>query len=272
MKKFVNSVFRKLGYEVRRVGNVNSIQQLRSFSPYVKEYSVQGESFKFWVSNKDAIWWYDPRVLESGENRELVQFAKNSQNILEIGSHHGFSSLLMSKFLQNDGSIVGVDAVSKNVMICQAQLTLNQCTKNLKFMNYACSDSSGEKLIIRNMHNTSVISEDSSDSIEVESITIDKLQELYGPFDMLKVDVEGHEYEVLKGAAQTLKTLPRIALELHIDLLNRRQVSYLDVLKMIDLEKYTGKMQILENWKELIDFNIQSLPSEGIVNILLEPK
>jgi len=43
--------------------------------------------------------------------------------------------------------------------------------------------------------------------IKVKVITLDKLIELYGTPDLIKIDVEGHEYEVLKGLNKKAKKI-----------------------------------------------------------------
>ena len=52
---------------------------------------------------------------------------------------------------------------------------------------------------------------------EVETITVDSLDEKYGPFDEIAIwaDIEGSELKMLKGATEVLKKTKWINLELH---------------------------------------------------------
>ena len=43
--------------------------------------------------------------------------------------------------------------------------------------------------------------------IKVKVISLDKLLELYGTPDLIKIDVEGHEYEVLEGLNRKAKKI-----------------------------------------------------------------
>jgi FkbM family methyltransferase len=53
--------------------------------------------------------------------------------------------------------------------------------------------------------------------------------------ELIKIDVEGFEYEVLAGARRLLRTRkPALCIELHLDLLERRGVPPLDVLRQLD--------------------------------------
>jgi hypothetical protein len=69
--------------------------------------------------------------------------------------------------------------------------------------------------------------------------TIDKQLEVLGlrPQEiMLKLDVQGFESEVLKGAAQTLSKIPLVYLEVSIAPLYEKEISFLPIL--IELSKF----------------------------------
>lgn len=53
-------------------------------------------------------------------------------------------------------------------------------------------------------------------SLEVRCFTLDTLAEVFGPPDMVKIDVEGHELLVLAGAAHTIAEVqPWMCVEVH---------------------------------------------------------
>jgi len=57
--------------------------------------------------------------------------------------------------------------------------------------------------------------------------------------DLLKVDVEGYEYEVIAGARRLLaERKPAICLELHLDLLERRGQSAARVIGELEAHGY----------------------------------
>lgn len=64
---------------------------------------------------------------------------------------------------------------------------------------------------------------------EIEITTLDHVcSELKVPFiDLLKLDVEGKEYEALKGGRQTLKTTKRLVMEYHNDKVRKECESFL---------------------------------------------
>jgi len=66
-----------------------------------------------------------------------------------------------------------------------------------------------------------------SDKVEIQMTTLDDECERLGIYpDVLKIDIEGYEYEALRGATELLKSArPVICLELHLDLLEQRGIN-----------------------------------------------
>jgi hypothetical protein len=65
---------------------------------------------------------------------------------------------------------------------------------------------------------------------------LDEYKQLNPTF--LKIDVEGFEVQVLQGAKQVLSTRPKLAIEIHTDILSKYGTNVQDLLRLIDLENY----------------------------------
>lgn len=77
-------------------------------------------------------------------------------------------------------------------------------------------------------------------TVEVEMTSVDREVEQLGiEPDLLKIDVEGYEYEVLVGAKRLLEERrPPICLELHLDLLEQRGIEPRRVLAKLESHGY----------------------------------
>ncbi|HET6762107.1 MAG TPA: FkbM family methyltransferase [Longimicrobiaceae bacterium] len=86
-----------------------------------------------------------------------------------------------------------------------------------------------------------------ADTFDVEMTTLDAETARLGVPTVVKIDVEGYELEVLRGATSLLREhRPLLLLELHLDILERRGVRIADVTALLDdagyrLETSAGK-------------------------------
>ena len=63
---------------------------------------------------------------------------------------------------------------------------------------------------------------------------------------LLKIDVEGFEVEVLRGASKILSTRPKLAIEIHTQNLGHYNASVEDIFNLIDADEYDLWIQ----WKD----------------------
>jgi protein-L-isoaspartate O-methyltransferase len=173
MKQLVQKFLGRFGYSIRRTST------LKTFAPFIREFNFPEASFRMWMANADDVAWYDQEHwAKLGEFRALRKLVKKGDRVLEIGSHHGFTGMLLAKFAGDAGSVVSVEAHPQNAMIAQAQLGLNRSSfQNLKFIHAAGSDVPGTVKIIP-LHNSNVVNENSNatnqsttDLIEVPAVT-----------------------------------------------------------------------------------------------------
>jgi hypothetical protein len=90
--------------------------------------------------------------------------------------------------------------------------------------------------------------------------------------DVIKIDVEGFEGHVLRGAQRLLAMRPKIALELHLDEVSKFDDSIEAVLGLLPRDAYSGNIMMRPHWQDLKPWHgQQDLPPHGVVNIFLYP-
>ena len=266
IKLAINSILKKIGYRFI------DLKKDSTFIPYIQDYNFKDVSFKMWLANKDDRIWYDFTHWEtSGELLALQDLVSSGDEILEVGSHHGFTAMLLANYAGALGKVYSIEAHPKNCLIANAQLGINPEIKNLKFENIAAASDEGI-ITISNEHNSSVTNND-DDGIKVQTTTCDIIDEEHGPFNFIKIDVEGYEIEVLKGCKNILSKKPKIAIEIHCDILRRSGKDIHDVLKLIDIEKYNILMVDRGGDRNLISpFSVEKSQKTSIVNLFFSPK
>lgn len=254
MKQILQRCLGPFGYTIRRTAS------LVPFVPFIREFKFPGASFRMWITSDDVNHWYDPKILEeSAEQQGFMELIRPGDRILEIGAHHGYTGMLLSRLVGDDGYVLGVEPFPGNFQVEHSQLALNPEIKNLTFINAACTRSAGT-IKIEPIHNARIASSGTQSAIEVQAITGDSLDEKFGPFNVLKIDVEGHEVEVLQGCAKILSRLPRLNLELHLDLLPHLGHNLDEVFHLINIGKYHGTMIIRpKEADKLVPFDANAL-------------
>ena len=160
------------------------------------------------------------------------------------------------------------EANAANALVLDANVARNDlrnCTCTLAAVS-RCSGATrmaGEAVATANGHGREVAQVSLDDYCQFRGLT---------RVGLLKIDVEGFEAEVLRGAQRVLAGRPNIALELHLDDLARYGESAGSVLALLPLQDYRGKLMVRPDWHTLCPFDGPgSLPREGVVNLFLRP-
>lgn len=136
--------------------------------------------------------------------------------IYDIGANVGFYSLLAAHLSGQDGRVYAFEPLGRNVDFIRRHAALNQFT-NIEVFEAAVAEYSGEVFFDPGFSiATGHISE--KGTVKVRQVCLDELLaagEIVPP-DVIKVDVEGAEFAVFKGAQKLVeKFRPLIFLDTH---------------------------------------------------------
>ena len=150
------------------------------------------------------------RVREEDMVFLMKKYIKKGQVIIDCGSNIGFYPLLESKLVGDNGHLVCIEPDFRNYKLLQKNIALISDVKTDLF-NIAISDKKGTmSLDIGGPSNLNKIvrsdREIALNSVDVEVDTIDNLMgKLHLKPDFIRMDIEGHEVEVLSGMRDTIK-------------------------------------------------------------------
>jgi FkbM family methyltransferase len=260
----INAILRKWNVEVRRIRPPRY--------PFVKHVRTADVDLNLWIATAEGETWYGNGV-EQSEIRQLRKMIEPAERILEIGTHHGVFLQLLAQAAGVDGFVLGVEAAPYAAMVAQANISLNTIGSQRKVICAAATDRDNEHVGISSLQNVQLSdSDEQSAVVKVPTVTGDALDLEFGPFSMLKVDVEGHEYEVLKGCQKLLSRHPKLALELHVSILRDRGMKPEDVLALLDLERYSVLYLERPHYQDIKPFLKSVCESADVLNLFLLPR
>jgi FkbM family methyltransferase len=135
--------------------------------------------------------------------------------VVECGCHHGLTTIMLASWTGNGGFVFAFDAVPLNTVVARRNLELNHIENAT-----VCCAAIGGKTQIVNCFNESNVVVKAGTRINPASAIMVRLEDVAPKrIDVLKLDVEGCELDILESSANLLMRIPRLAIELHVDLL-----------------------------------------------------
>jgi len=135
--------------------------------------------------------------------------------VFDIGAYVGDTALWFSKAVGSHGKVYAFEPEPRNFEKLKANLERNKVT-NVIPLQLALSENEGEMQVASGGNSSTITQTDTGTSVKVT--TIDKFVEAnkLPRVDFIKMDVEGHELKVLKGAHETIGAFkPSLALSVY---------------------------------------------------------
>jgi len=146
----------------------------------------------------------------------LLHLLREGDDFIDIGANSGSYTLLASSFSQ--AKCLSIEPVESTFRRLTANLELNRVGHLVHAVNLAVGSSKGFLRMTTNSNTTNrvILDKHEVEGILIETTTLDDLTLNINPI-IIKIDVEGWELEVLKGAEMTLqkKSLVAIILEMN---------------------------------------------------------
>jgi FkbM family methyltransferase len=183
-----------------------------------KRWIVSQSLHSFWLGS-----------YEISKQKVMAQHLKPGDIFYDIGANVGFYTLFGAHFVKDHGHVYSFEPFPEVACLVEKHIALNNL-KNVSFYPIAISDTNG----------TAHFQVGASDgmgkianngTLEVKVASLDSLiqDQTIRPATVMKIDVEGGEYGVLKGAASLLKEhKPLIFLATHGDQIHQQCVEFLN--------------------------------------------
>src|SRR5215213_5373151 len=183
------------------------------------------------------------------EDDIIENFQPKSEGIVvDVGAHYGRYTLIAAKRIGPKGKVIAIEADPKNFDMLNKNIKLNELSaENVITFNYTASSNKSKvnlsipeekKSAGHTIYSSIIPSRASTEKfIEVNANTLDNL--LYDneisveQVDWIKIDVEGAELEVLRGATNILSKSKDIALLIEIHDIENGKTLYEPIIDLL---------------------------------------
>ena len=167
------------------------------------------------------------RTREVDHKVMLERIVRPGMRIFDIGGNIGYYPLMELVLLAGTGEMIVIEPMPQNVALLERNLRLNNHV-DVPVIQAALSNAATKKTFYLSEHSNlgtfhpkgSAFQSLTGATLQVETITVPMLAKRFGPPDLLRMDIEGHEVEVFESMLDDISRgayAPTIIFETHLD-------------------------------------------------------
>ena len=178
------------------------------------------------------------RIMAEHMRRTIIRGGFSPKNILDVGANRGLWSLEVKEvfpsasFFLIEGNNNLRDVLASRGFPFTINLVSDQI-KNVTFYRNGDKDATGSSMFLEN---TKYFESPATYATNITAYPIDEIvrQNNVGPFQMMKMDIQGAELLAIEGALKTLDTVDVLVTEVPVMNYNQGAPSFLQIFNALD--------------------------------------
>ena len=242
---------------------------IRKFAPQNYEYSAKevrickryGINYRLYI--RDYQSWLLYFFCDYDSSFDILKNVKEGFTIIDVGGNIGQTAMMMAKQTGLNGRVISFEPFQKTYEDFKYNLLLNKNIQNITLENIGLGERSENLQMVEECETNSggnriAISEGEKkeESPYVHIISLDEYieKQKVKKIDLIKIDVEGFEMKVLKGAKNTLKKdKPDLFIEIDNDNLGKQGDSAESMINFLLENNYA--IFDVSNSKKIMNYN-----------------
>jgi len=197
---------------------------------------------------------YFPNDYEKENLKIIDEYIQEGMVVVDVGAHIGLLSAVIAKKLKASGNVYSFEPTPSTFLVLRNTIKINGLENSIRPVQAALSNKSG-KTIFYISNNTvdnsnSLVNNRRSDrkeeAVDVVLYSLDDFlkQENVRRLDFIKIDAEGAELQVLRGAQQSIANYhPLIILAIHPQSIKNFGDSLEEIWDFIHSNKYNAHLE-----------------------------
>jgi FkbM family methyltransferase len=211
----------------------------------------------------------------------VSRILRNGMTVLDIGAHHGLYTLLASKRVGRSGMVIAFEPSPRESKRLKRHIQVNKC-RNVRIESVALGASRGQANLFlvqgsedycNSLRPPAVQAQTESISVPITTLDDFLVKANVGTVHFVKLDVEGAELDVLRGAVELLQATPRPVLMVEVYDVRTEPWGYKaqDIVKFLHHVDYEWfelagdrMLQPIKPDESVYDANLIAVPRESV--------
>ena len=224
----------------------------------------------------EAVYWTYKSMIEARDVRSLKSYVVAGSTVIDVGANIGFFTVPFARWVGSEGQVISVEPEAVNFDSLRDRVQRLGLSNVVSLVNAAAIEVPGRVRLAVNLDNPAD-HRVAEQGIPVTAVTVDALvgERGWPDVSLIKIDVQGSELRVIRGALQTLRRFqPALFVELHEPSLVEAGTSTAELVgELLELGYAPYALDATGSWMQINEREIrekqEKMEARGYFDVLL---